>query len=173
MTPVAAITETNQYLTFKLDEEYFTVEVTRVREILEFVKITKVPDAPPFMRGMINVRGGVVPVIDLRLKFGMSITERKVTTRIIVLEIVKEGKTLVIGALADAVKEVIELRPEQIVPAPDIGTRWKRELIKGVGSHNEEFVMILDLDKLFSDDFVEGALAEQESSTLDEMAAEA
>ena len=160
MPPVAAITETNQYLTFKLDEEFFTVEVTRVREILEFVKITKIPDAPSFMRGMINVRGGVVPVIDLRLKFGLTITERKVTTRIIVLEVVREGKTLVIGALADAVKEVIELHPEQIVPPPDIGTHWKRELISGVGSHNEEFVMILNLDKLFSDDFVESVLSE-------------
>ncbi len=163
MTPVATISETNQYLTFKLEEEFFTIEVTRVREILEFVKITKVPDAPVFMRGMINVRGGVVPVVDLRLKFGMSITERTATTRIIVMEIAKEGKTLVIGALADAVKEVIELHPEQIAPPPDIGTHWKRELIKGVGSHNEEFVMILDIDKLFSDEFVETVLAEQET----------
>lgn len=161
MCSLATNNDSNHYLTFKLDEEFFTVEVSRVREILECVKITKVPDAPPFMRGMINVRGGVVPVIDLRIKFGLSSTERQATTRIIVLEIQRQEKVLVIGALADAVKEVIELASEQIVPPPDIGTRWKRDLIKGVGSHNEEFVMILDLDKIFSDEFIDTVLAEQ------------
>lgn len=146
-----AISETHQYLTFQLGEGYFTVNVLNVREILEYVKITRMPDAPPFMQGIINVRGGIVPVIDLRLKFGMEATEPKPSTRIVVMEIEREnGGGLVIGALADAVKEVIELAPEHIEPPPDIGARWQREYIKGVGKYKEEFIMLLDIDKLFS-----------------------
>ena len=144
------ISETNHYLTFKLDEEYFTVNVRNVREILEYVKITKMPEAPHFMRGIINVRGGIVPVIDLRLKFGMEPTDPKPTTRIVVLEIEREGGSLVIGSLADSVKEVIELASEEIEPPPDIGARWKRDYIKGVGKYKDEFIMLLDTDKLFS-----------------------
>jgi purine-binding chemotaxis protein CheW len=145
-----AISETHQYLTFQLGEEYFTVNVRNVREILEYVKITRMPDAPPFMQGIINVRGGIVPVIDLRLKFGMEATDPKPTTRIVVMEIERENGSLVIGALADSVKEVIELAQEQIEPPPDIGARWQREYIKGVGKYKEEFIMLLDIDKLFS-----------------------
>ena len=140
----------HQYLTFMLDEEYFTVNVCNVREILEFVKVTKMPDAPSFMSGIINVRGGIVPVIDLRSKFGMEPTEPKPTTRIVVMEIEREGSTLVIGSLADSVKEVIDLMPDQIDPPPDIGSGWKREYIKGVGKYRDEFIMLLDIDKLFS-----------------------
>ena len=142
--------ETRQYLTFKLDEEFFTVNVHNVREILEYVKITRMPDAPPFMRGIINVRGNVIPVIDLRQKFGFGETECKASTRIIVLEIEREAGMLIIGALADSVKEVIELSVDQIEPPPDMGTRWKKDYIGGVGKYSEEFVMLLDLRKLFT-----------------------
>ncbi len=142
--------ELSQYLTFKLDEEFFTVKVHNVREILEYVKITKMPDSPPFMRGIINVRGSVIPVIDLRQKFGMAGTVPKTSTRIIVLEVERETGSLVIGALADSVKEVIELPPDQIEPPPDMGTRWKKEYITGVGKYNDEFIMVLDINKVFS-----------------------
>ncbi|MEN8258944.1 MAG: chemotaxis protein CheW [Thermodesulfobacteriota bacterium] len=141
---------TSQYLTFKLDEEYFTVNVRNVREILEYMKITKMPDAPHFMQGIINVRGGIVPVIDLRQKFSMGQTDPTPTTRIVVMEIKKETGNLVIGTLADSVKEVIELTAEQIEPPPDIGSHWQREYLKGVGKYNNEFIMLLDIDKLFS-----------------------
>jgi purine-binding chemotaxis protein CheW len=147
---VSENTAINQYLTFKLDEEFFTIEVSKVREVLELVKITKVPDSPPFMRGIINVRGSVVPVVDLKLKFGLPQTEQKTTTRIIVMEIARDDDLLVIGALADSVKEVIEMNTDQIEAAPEIGTRWNKDLIKGVGKHNEEFIIILDIDKIFS-----------------------
>ncbi|RJX35971.1 MAG: purine-binding chemotaxis protein CheW [Desulfurivibrio sp.] len=149
---VDTITQTAHYLTFKIDEEYFTVNVHSVREILEYSKITKMPDAPPFMRGIINVRGSVIPVIDLRLKFGMEETIPKSSTRIIVMEIAREGKTLVIGSLADSVKEVIEIAPEQIEPPPEMGTRWKKDYILGVGKYQDEFIMLLDIKKLFSID---------------------
>jgi purine-binding chemotaxis protein CheW len=147
---VETITETHQYLTFKIDEEYFTVNVLNVREILEYVKVTKMPDAPNFMRGIINVRGSVIPVIDLRLKFGMSETIPKATTRIIVMDIERENGNLVIGSLADSVKEVIEITPDQVEPPPDMGTRWKKDYILGVGQYHEEFIMLLDIKKLFS-----------------------
>jgi len=147
---VDTITQTDQYLTFKIDEEYFTVNVRNVREILEYTKITKMPDAPHFMRGIINVRGSVIPVIDLRLKFGMEETIPKSSTRIIVMEIEREGRTLVIGCLADSVKEVIEIAPDQIEPPPEMGTRWKKDYILGVGKYQEEFIMLLDIKKLFS-----------------------
>ncbi len=149
---VAAITETVQYLTFKLAEEVFALDVAKVREILEFTTITKVPQTPEFMRGVINLRGSVVPVIDLRLNFGMTCTEQTVNTCIIVVEVSLEGEIIVLGVLADSVQEVVEMEPEQIEPAPHIGTRLNTEFIKGMGKINNDFVMILDIDKVFSSD---------------------
>jgi purine-binding chemotaxis protein CheW len=144
------ITKTNQYLTFGLSSEVFAVEVGKVREILDYTTITKVPRTPEFMRGVINVRGSVVPVVDLRLKFGMTQTERTLGTCIIVLEIAVEGETIVLGALADSVQEVIELEPEQIEPAPRIGVRVRNEFIRGMGKTDSGFIMILDIDTVFS-----------------------
>ena len=142
--------QTNQYLTFTLAEEVFAVDVARVREILEITSITKVPQVPDFMRGVINLRGCVVPVIDLRLKFGMPETAQTVNTCIIVVEVEMDGENIVLGSLADSVQEVIEMEPSQIEAAPHIGTHLKTEFLKGMGKHNEHFVIILDIDKVFS-----------------------
>ena len=147
---VAGITETTQYLTFELDKEIFALDVAKVREILDSPTVTKVPQTPEYMRGVINLRGSVVPVIDLRLKFGMAETEKTVNTCIIVVEIAVEGELIILGALADSVQEVIDLEPEQIEPAPRIGTKLNTDFILGMGKHNEQFIMILDIDKLFS-----------------------
>ncbi|MBI5559436.1 MAG: chemotaxis protein CheW [Deltaproteobacteria bacterium] len=147
---VAAITETVQYLTFKLAEEVFALDVAKVREILEFSSITRVPQTPEFMRGVINLRGGVVPVIDLRLNFGMTATEQTVDTCIIVVEVNLKGEVIVLGVLADSVQEVVEMEPANIEPAPHIGTKLNTEFIKGMGKINNDFVMILDIDKVFS-----------------------
>lgn len=144
--------QTTQYLTFNLSDEVFAVDVGRVREILEITNITKVPQTPEFMRGVINLRGSVVPVIDMRLKFGMSETERTVNTCIVVVEVDMDGENIVLGALADSVQEVIEMEPSQIEAAPHIGTHLNTAFIKGMGKHNERFVMILDIDKIFSGD---------------------
>jgi purine-binding chemotaxis protein CheW len=149
---VAGITETVQYLTFKLSEEVFAVDVAKVREILEITTITKVPQTPDFMRGVINLRGSVVPVIDMRLKFGMSATEQTVNTCIIVVEINMDGDITVLGALADSVQEVVELEPESIESAPHIGTKLNTDFIKGMGKHDDAFIIILDIDKVFSSD---------------------
>lgn len=148
-------TGTQQYLTFKLGEEIFAVEVSRVREILDVGTVTKVPQTPDFMRGVINLRGGVVPVIDLRLKFGMTRTENTVNTCIIVVEVKVGGETTVLGTLADSVQEVFDLEAAQIEPAPRIGTNLNTEFLKGMGKHNDSFIMILDIDRLFSADDLE------------------
>jgi purine-binding chemotaxis protein CheW len=144
------ITETTQYLTFKLDHEVFAVDVAKVREILDFTPATKVPGTPDFMRGIINVRGNVVPVVDMRLKFGMSQTEKTVDTCIVVMEMIDEEDKTVLGALVDSVQEVFELEPSQIEPPPRIGTRWRTEFLKGIGKHNNELIIILNIDMVFS-----------------------
>ncbi len=147
---VTGITETVQYLTFKLSDEVFALDVAKVREILEITNITKVPQTPDYMRGVINLRGSVVPVIDMRLKFGMSATEQTINTCIIVVEINMDGDSIVLGALADSVQEVVEMEPESIEAAPHIGTKLNTEFIKGMGKIDSHFVMILDIDKVFS-----------------------
>ncbi|MFO7812841.1 MAG: chemotaxis protein CheW [Pelovirga sp.] len=142
--------ETNQYLTFKLDQEIFALSIAKVREVLDFTEITKVPKTPDFMRGVINVRGGVVPVMDLRVKFGMEPTPQTVNTCIIIVEILIEGERTILGALADQVEEVLDLDPDQIEPAPRVGTGLRTEFIKGMGKRDEQFIIILDIDRVFS-----------------------
>lgn len=149
---VTGITETTQYLTFKLAEEVFALDIAKVREVLDFTAITKVPRTPEFMRGVINLRGNVVPVVDMRLKFGMTMTEKTVNTCIIIVEIDLDGDKTVLGALADSVQEVIDLGPDKIEPAPRIGARLRTEFIRGMGKRDEQFIIILDIDKVFSVD---------------------
>lgn len=141
---------TVQYLAFKLGSEVYAVDVAKVREILDYPPITKVPRTPDFMRGVINLRGSVVPVVDMRLKFGMSMTEKSVNTCIVVVEALVENELTTIGALADSVQEVVELDPSSIEPPPKIGSRLKVEFLKGMGKIGENFLMILDIDKVFS-----------------------
>jgi purine-binding chemotaxis protein CheW len=147
---VETIKETRQYLSFKLDEEEFALDISKVREVLDFTKVTRVPQTPDFMKGVINLRGAVVPVVDLNRKFGIRDTEKTVNTRIIIGEVDIEGGQTVLGVLADAVHEVMELEPERIEPAPRLGTRFNTDFIQGMGKREEEFVMILDIDKVFS-----------------------
>jgi purine-binding chemotaxis protein CheW len=147
---VNGITETCQYLTFKLGNEVFATDVAKVREVLDLTAITAIPRTPPFMRGVINLRGSVVPVVDLRLCFDMTKTESTRNTCIVVVEVLLDNEATVIGALADSVEEVIDLEPEQIQPAPRIGTQIRTDFIKGMGKRDTQFIMILDIDKVFS-----------------------
>ncbi len=149
---VAEILETTQYLTFKLEDEVFALDIAKVREVLEYTTVTKVPRTPDFMCGVINLRGGVVPVVNMRLKFGMPDAEKTVNTCIIIVEVKLDGETTVLGALADSVQEVMDLEPDQIEPAPKIGTRLNTDFIKGMGKHDNKFIMILNIDKVFSAD---------------------
>lgn len=147
---VETITETTQYLTFKLEDELFALDIGKVREVLDFTTITKVPQTPDYMRGVINLRGSVVPVVDLRLKFGMVMAEQTVNTCVIIVEVELEGERVVMGAMADAVQEVLDLEPDQIEPPPRIGTKLNTDFIKGMGKHNDQFIIILDIDKVFT-----------------------
>jgi len=144
--------ETTQYLTFKLGEEMFALDIAKVREVLDFTTVTRVPRTPEFMRGVINLRGSVVPVVDLRLKFGMTRTESGVNTCIIITEVTVDGDRTVLGALADSVQEVIDLVPGDVSPAPRIGTRINTEFIRGMGKRDDRFIILLDVDRVFSTD---------------------
>lgn len=144
------IQQPTQYITFKLGDELFAINVGQVREVLDLSLITKVPTAPEYMRGVVNVRGKAIPVVDLRLKFGLPKAPDTVQTRIVVMELELDGEPVVLGGLADSVHEVIELEPGQINEPPRIGMRWKTELIQGMGKRGDEFIIILDITKVFS-----------------------
>ncbi len=140
----------NQFLTFTLDNEQYAIGVGKVREVLEYTKITKLPRTAIFMKGIINLRGAGVPVIDLRLKFGLPETAITKDTSIIVMEVDSGEGKVVVGALADAVHEVVEIEEKAIEPAPRFGTRLAAEFIKGVGKRDESFVILLDIDRIFN-----------------------
>jgi purine-binding chemotaxis protein CheW len=117
------------------------------------------------MRGVINLRGSVVPVVDLRLKFGMTPTERTVNTCIIITEVTVDSETTILGALADSVQEVMDLGPDQIEPAPKIGTRLNTEFLKGMGKHNDRFIILLNIDRVFSTDELALVQSKKEDSS--------
>lgn len=143
-------TTANQYLTFTLEGEQYAIGVAKVREVLEHTKITKLPKTAEYMKGIINLRGMGVPVIDLRLKFGMPETPLTKDTSIIVMEVDGLEGSVVVGALADAVHEVVEIEAESVEPAPKFGTRLAAEFIRGVGKREEGFVILLDIDRIFN-----------------------
>ena len=145
----------NYYLTLRLDEEMFAVEVRKVREVLDVGPITKVPRTPDFLCGMFNVCGAIIPVVDLRIKFGMAPTKTTRDTRIIVMEGEMGEDMVVLGALADAVHEVSEMDESEVETAPRLGTSWDTEFIKGVGKRDGRFVILLDTDKVFTMDEVD------------------
>ena len=144
------LVEADQFLAFMLEDEVFAFDISKVREVLEFDTVTKVPQTPEMMRGVINLRGSVVPVIDMRIKFGMRMTEKTVNTVIIIIEIDLDGESTMIGALVDSVKEVMDLDTEHIEPPPSIGTQLNTEFIRGMGKQNDQFIIILDIEKIFS-----------------------
>lgn len=140
----------NSYLSFKLGEEVFAAHVGKVLNILEMTRITEVPKAPDYMKGVINLRGTVLPVIDTRMKFGMVPTEYTPNTCIIVLDIEVDNETIHIGALVDAVQAVLEIDRNKILPPPSIGSKYRSEFIEGVANIDEKFIMILNMDAVFS-----------------------
>jgi len=144
--------EKNQYLTFSLDGEVFAIEVSKVREILDFTEVTRIPQMPTFMRGVINLRGSVVPVIDMRSKFGLASVADTVDTCIIIVEVNIDNESSVLGALVDSVQEVLDIDGDQIELPPRMGSRMNSDFLHGMGKHDERFVMILNIDKVFSSD---------------------
>jgi purine-binding chemotaxis protein CheW len=142
--------EISQYITFKLGNELFAINVAQVREVLEVSTITRVPTAPAYMRGVVNVRGKAIPVVDLRLRFGLPETTDTVSTRVIVMELQLDGETAVLGGIADSVHEVIELDSASINPPPRIAMRWRTEFIQGMGQRGDDFIIILDVNAVFA-----------------------
>lgn len=162
--------EKRTYLTFQLEDEVFAVDVHHVHEVLEFTTVTKIPGVPDFVRGIINLRGRVVPVVDLRLKFGMTATEKTQATCVIVLDIGSGENSAIIGALADSVKEVFEFETGQVEPPPRIGSLSNSDYIRGIGKRDDQFTIILNINRVFSSEEVVllGAAGDDESTALDE-----
>ncbi|GAB7081616.1 chemotaxis protein CheW [Megalodesulfovibrio paquesii] len=137
-------------LTLTLDNVYFALDIQSVREILDMTDITSIPHTPEYMRGVVNVRGSAVPVVDLRLKFGLPAAERTLNTRIVILEVSRGDGMAAIGAIADSVREVLEVETSKIDPPPRMGTGIKVDFIKGISRQNDRFLLILDASKVFS-----------------------
>jgi purine-binding chemotaxis protein CheW len=147
---MAGTSSESQFVTFSLDSEVFAVPVSVVREILDHEDAFKIPHGPEYLLGLRDVRGQGVPVIDLRLRLGMTKTEKTPHTRALVLDVPIDEKILTLGLVADRVFEVIPFRTDEIEGAPDIGVRWPSDYIAGVVRRNGGFVVIVDLARLFS-----------------------
>lgn len=143
------------YLTFQLGKELFASNVSKIESIIEVPTLTKIPQTPSYMKGIMNLRGTALPVVDTRMKFGMTPTEMTANTCVLVLDINIDGKTVPIGALVDSVQEVLEIDEKEILPLPGIGDKYKTEFIQGVIKSNENFIMLLDMDLIFSFDELE------------------
>ena len=137
-------------LTLRLRDEVFAIEAESVREILDVVPITEVPNARPFVGGVINVRGRVVPLADLRVMFGMDRPPPDVNTRIVVMEIDLHGEPTIAAILADRVHDVTEIEAATIEEAPKVGMRWPPEYIRGIGKRGDYFIIIPDMGRIFT-----------------------
>lgn len=154
-----------QALTVGLQDEVFAIEATRVREILDVVPITRVPNARPFVEGLINVRGRVVPLADLRVMFGMDRPPPGPETRIVVIEIDIDGEPTLAAILADRVHDVTDIKTAAIEEAPRVGMRWRPEYVRGIGKRGEDFIIIPDMGAIFGHEGGRSqALAQQEGN---------
>ena len=145
------IAATHQYVTFQLDDEVYALDVAHAREIVEVPRLTRMPNAPDWIRGVINLRGSVVPVIDLKHKFGMGSTELTKRSCVLLVEFEFEDAVFVIGVLVDAVLAVFELSPDTIEDPPKFGARYSRKYLKGIGRHQDRVFMILEANEVFAD----------------------
>jgi len=147
--PAAAAASTAQYLTFLLGDEVFAMDIRTVREIIQHGAMTTVPLMPAFVRGVINLRGAVVPVIDLHARFGRPSARVSKKTCIVIFDAVRDGERVELGLMVDAVSEVIDIPAAQIEPPPNFGTAVRRDFISGMGKVAERFVIVLDPDRAF------------------------
>lgn len=139
-----------QYLTFFLADEEYAVSIRRVKEIIEYTAITKVPKVPLWIRGVINLRGNVVPVVDLAVRFGLEERPVTKTTCIVIVEVEQDSERTVMGVIADAVNQVIDLAPQDIEEPPAFGTRVRLEYLFGMGKLGKKFALILNIDSVLS-----------------------
>jgi purine-binding chemotaxis protein CheW len=145
-----------QYLTFNLGNEIFAIGILAIKEIIEYGNLTEVPMMPEFIRGVINLRGAVVPVVDLAARFGRKGTAVTRRTCIVIIEMGKDGERQNIGVIVDTVNEVLEILPQDIEPAPAFGAKIRTDFISGMGKVASRFVIILDVDHVLSVDEMGG-----------------
>lgn len=143
--------ESGQYLTFQLGDELFAFDVLRTNEVLEVSQITRIPGSSEAMVGVINLRGSVVPVVDLRKKLNMPEKEHTIDTSIIIIDTEYRGEKVLIGVLVDAAKQVIMLDESQLEAPPRVGMKLNIEYITAIGKHDNNFIILLNSDKIFSE----------------------
>ncbi|MDO9345503.1 MAG: chemotaxis protein CheW [Pseudomonas sp.] len=146
--PALQVDELLQYLTFSADQEMYAVNTLSVREIIEYSQVTSVPMMPVFLRGVINLRGSVVPVVDLKARFGKGMTELGSRTCIVILDAAKEGESQVLGVVVDSVSEVIEIHDTDIKAAPAFGNPIRTDFIKGMTKVRGAFVTLLQIEQV-------------------------
>jgi purine-binding chemotaxis protein CheW len=139
-----------QFLTFFLAKEEYAVNIQRVKEIIEYTTVTKVPKVPQWIRGVINLRGNVVPVVDLAVRFGLEQRPVTKTTCIVIVEVEQDSERAVMGVIADAVNQVIDFAPKDIEEPPAFGTRVRLEYLLGMGKLGKKFALILNIDSVLS-----------------------
>ena len=161
-------TETALYLTFKLGEELFALDVSQVKEILDITSITKIPQVESYMRGIINVRGNVIPVLDMKLKLGMERVEANLDNRIVVVELNMDGDTSMFGVIADSVHDVIEIGSHQIEKPPTVGASFRTGSIKGIGKQEDQFIIMIDINKVFGSEELAFADGEENAAEFEE-----
>lgn len=144
--------EAGLYLTFELGKEFYGLEILKVQEIIGMMEVTRVPRTPEYVRGVVNLRGKVIPVVDLRAKFAMESTEDTERTCIIVLEVKKNQQSVTMGIIVDEVCEVLEVTADQIEPPPSFGANVDSDFIMGMGKVGEKVVMLLEVDRALAGD---------------------
>lgn len=162
-----AIQEIQQYLAFSLGSEVFATRLLEVREIIEFGVVTKIPTMPDFIRGVLNLRGRVVPVMDLAVRFGEAATDICERTCVIIIELKhQDGRNINMGLVVDSVNAVLKIDPNTIEPAPSFGTHIRLDFIRGMWKWHEKFTILLDLEKVLCVDEIKQVVAQiQESDT--------
>lgn len=150
------IDETDQHLTFGLGNETYAIPIPRIREILQFETLTEVPLTPAFVRGVLDMRGAVVPVVDLAVRFERERTVIGPRTCVVILEVPASGASVILGVVVDRVNEVLEIPPEQLEAAPSFGGSTPPDLVRGIAKVGSRFVIVLDVARAFSADELVG-----------------
>ena len=162
--------DNSQFLTFQLDNEAYGVDILRVQEIKGWVPVTRIPNTPEYLKGVLNLRGTIVPIIDMRMRFNLESMEYNAETVIIVLSVQTGSGERVVGIVVDSVSDVLSVQTSEIKPSPDFGNSVNTEFIDGLATVEEQMVMLLDIDKMLSTDELTHleAIAESDMTKDDE-----
>lgn len=156
--------ETAQYLTFGLGGEEYAANILQVREVVQFSALTRVPHAPSWIRGVLNLRGSVVPVVDLAVKFGQEPTQVTARTCIVLFDLQWETERTLLGVLAETVNEVVQLRPDELEPPPALGTHVRLDFLLGMARTEERFALVLDVDRVLSEQEIQAVERAQQGA---------